>query len=265
MTDATGAFTANVTVKTGVNGDSTKCGAASTCFVNATTNATAPDPNTNAAGGQIAFDRLQISPRTNLKNGQTINVVGGGFNPSANAYVSECTSADPTQAAQKCDLTNFATFPTDANGGFSRTYVVHTGQIGSDGSTCDPGKSCIVAASDNVANPTAGHIGGGVVSFAQLKALAVSAKASKGHVAKGKSFKMSGKAKSAGAGVSGLKVVLDKIKGGTPSKVAGGKTGSGGAYSFKLSQKKTTKYVVVIASQKGYKAAVSKTVKVSTP
>lgn len=265
QTDANGAFTASLVVRTETLG-SAACGAASTCYAAATTNPTAPDA-TNTALASMKFDNLQVSPRSNLKAGQPLNLSGAGYNPSATVYVSECTSTDPTTALQKCDFNSVETYTTDANGKFTGVYhKAHTGVVGSDGSTCNPGGKCIIAGSDSIANPGNGHIGGAQVTFAQLKALSVTAKASKSHVAKGAKFAIKGKATSGSTGVKGLSVVLDKIKSGSPVKVASGKTGTGGAYAFTgLKQKKTTKYVVVITSQKGYKSATSKTVKVSTP
>jgi hypothetical protein len=264
-TDASGNFTlTGYVIHTGAIGNGT-CGAGGTCYVNATTNPNAPDA-TNTAGAAIALDRLQIAPRTGLKNGQLVNITGGGFSPNGTVYISECTSADPSKATQACDFNHIKTVPTDGNGAFATTtFQVHTGVVGSDGSTCNPGGSCIVAGTDNVLNPANGHLGGSTVMFAQVKPLGVTAKSSVGHVAKGKTFKVTGKATSAGAGVAGLNAVLDKVVNGSLQKVAGAKTASGGSLVFKVTQKKTTVYKIVIASQKGYAAAASKTVKVKTP
>jgi hypothetical protein len=266
--DANGGFTVNdLVVTTGVKGtDGVSCGAGSQCFVAGANIA----QQTEVAADDFLFDNLQISPRTNLKNGSVVNLVGANYKPSTPVYVSECNSTDKATALQHCDTNAVQTFTSDANGKISGQYTVRTPIQASEAGpfSCAAGKQCVIAGTDNIASPGTGNIGGAVVTFAPaaaLKPLSVSAHSSKKHVAKGKAFKISGKAISKSAGVKGLKVVLDKIKGGAPSKVASGKTGTGGAYSFKLSQKKTTKYVVVIAKQKGYKAAVSKTVKVSTP
>lgn len=272
QTDANGAFTVALPVHTGAVGDGT-CGAGSQCYAVASTDQSGTDTS-QAGANTFQFDRLQVSPRTGLKNGQQVTITGGGYKPSTpsaptTVYVSECTGADPTKATQDCQTTSpvLQTFTADDTGAFGPVaYTVYTGKVNADGSKCDAGKSCIIAGSDNILNPANGHIGGAVVQFAQLKALSVTAKASASHVAAGAKFKIKGKATSGGAGVKGLSVVLDKMKGGVPSKVAAGKTGTGGAYAFTgLHQKKTTKYIVVISSQKGYKSAVSKTVKVSTP
>lgn len=264
-TDASGNFTlTGYVVHTGAIGNGT-CAAGGTCYVNATTNPNAPD-TTNSGGGPFTVDRLQIAPRTGLKDRQLVNLTGGGFSPNATVYVSECTSADPSKATQACDFNHIKTISTDANGAFPATsFQVHTGVVGSDGSQCKAGGSCIIAGTDNVLNPTSGHLGGATVQFASLKPLSVAAHASVKHIAKGKTFKVAGKATSAGAGVVGLNAVLDKVVNGALQKVAAAKTVSGGAVTFKITQKKTTTYKVVIASQKGYAAASSKTFKVSTP
>jgi hypothetical protein len=271
QTDASGAFSIPATASAPfIARDETlgskTCGAGSGCFVVATTNPQAPDPTTNTASAALTFDRLQIAPRTALKNGQLVNITGGGFSPNGTVYISECTSADPSKATQACDFNHIKTVPTDANGAFATTtFQVHTGVVGSDGSKCNPGGSCIVAGTDNVLNPANGHLGGSTVMFAQVKPLSVAAHASVKHIAKGKTFKVIGKATSAGAGVAGLNAVLDKVVNGSLQKVAGAKTVSGGAVTFKITQKKTTTYKVVVAAQKGYAAAASKTFKVATP
>jgi hypothetical protein len=266
QTDANGGFSVtNFVARTETLGSKT-CGAGSGCFLVATTNPTAPDPTTNTASANLAFDRLQITPRSNLKNGENVTLVGGGFSPNGTVYVSECTSADPSKATQACDFNHIKTVPTDANGAFAATtFAVHTGTVGSDGSTCNAGGSCIVAGTDNVLNPANGHLGGSTVQFASVKALSVAAHASVKHIAKGKTFKVVGKATSGGAGVAGLNAVLDKVVNGSLQKVAGAKTVSGGAVTFLITQKKATTYKVVIASQQGYGAANSKTFKVATP
>jgi hypothetical protein len=266
QSDASGAFTLPAfPVHTGTVG-SGACNANSTCFVAGTTDPSGADLS-QASATPIQFDRLQISPRSGLKTGTVLNLSGAGYGAGKTIYVSECNSADKATALQHCDTNAVQTFTADANGSFTGTYTARTPiQASSAGPyACTAGKTCIVAGTDDIANPAAGTIGGALVAFAPaaaLKPLSVSAKSSRAHVAKGRTFKISGKATSSGAGVRGLKVVLDKSG---PTKVASGTTGAGGAYSFSIKQKKTTKYVVVITSQKGYKSAVSKTVKVSTP
>ena len=263
--DANGGFTvADLVVTTGPKGNGT-CGAGTQCFVAGANIAN----QTEAAADDFTFDRLQVSPRTNLKNGQVVNLVGGGFKPSAAAYVSECTSADPAQAANKCDLQNFATFPTDANGAFTGTYTVHTGRIGSDGSECKPAASCIVAASDNIANPTTGNLGASVIKFAALKPTATTAKSTKASVAKGEKFAVKGRVTAAGKGVNGLKVTLYKVTKSGLSKLASKTTatlkGKTGSFKFKgLTQKRTSRYEVKSAANSTYAGSASKLVKVTT-
>ena len=266
QTDANGAFSVtNFVARTETLGSKT-CGAGSSCYVVATTNPQAPDPTTNTGDAALQFDRLQIAPRTMLKNGQAVNITGGGFSPNGTVYISECTSADPSKATTSCDFNHIKTVPTDANGAFATTtFSVHTGTVGSDGSTCNAGGSCIVAGTDNVLNPANGHLGGSTVMFAQVKPLSLAAHASVKHIGKGKTFKVIGKATSSGAGVAGLNAVLDKVVNGSLQKVAGAKTVAGGGVTFKVTQNKTTNYEVVIASQQGYAAAHSAKFKVATP
>ena len=264
--DANGGFTvSDFVVHTGAIGDG-KCGANSTCYVAAANAANQAEQAANT----FQFDRLQVSPRTGLRNGQKLTISGAGFKPSTTVYVSECTGSDPTKATQDCQTSAPAlqTYPTDANGAFGPvSFTVVTGRLNADGSKCDVGKSCIIAASDNILNPgdPSAHIGGAVVKFAAVKPLSVTARASVGHIGKGKTFKVTGSAKSGSSGVPGLTAVLDKVVNGSLQKVASVKTGSSGSILFKIAQQKTTTYKVVISAQKGYAKAASKTFKVATP
>jgi hypothetical protein len=269
QTDASGNFTvAAFPVHTGTVGDGA-CNANSVCYVAGSTDPSGTDL-TQASAAPIQFDRLQITPRTNLKNGSVVNLSGAGYKPSSNVYVSECNSADKATALQHCDAGIVTVFPADANGAFTGTYKITVPPHPSDPGplACTAGKTCIVAGTDNLGNPGSGNIGGAVVGFAAapvVKPLSVSAKASTAHAGKGKTFKVTGKATSNGTGVAGLNAVLDKVVNGSLQKVASGKTVSGGGFTFKVSQQKTTTYEVVIAAQKGYAKGHSKTFKVSTP
>lgn len=269
QSDASGNLAATpIVVHTGTVGDGS-CNANSVCYVAGTTDPTGADL-TQATAAPIQFDRLQMSPRTNLKNGSVVNLSGAGYKPSSTVYVSECNSADKPSALQHCDAGIVTTFPADANGAFTGTYKVTVPPHPSDPGPfpCVAGKSCIIAGTDNLGNPASGNIGGAVVGFAAaptVKPLSVSAKASASHAGKGKTFKVTGKATSNGTGVAGLNAVLDKVVNGSLQKVASGKTVSGGGFTFKISQQKTTTYEVVVAAQKGYAKAHSKTFKVATP
>ena len=260
--DSSGGFTVNnLVVTTGTKGNGT-CGAGDTCFVAAANLAN----QTEAAADDFKFDNLQVSPRTNLKTGQLVNVVGGHFKPNAQQGVgiSECTSADQSQVFQKCDLTHASFATTDANGAFTTTFKVHTGTVGGDGSKCNPGGSCIVAASDNFANPTAGNIGGAVVHFAQLIKTTTTAKAPL-TVAKGAKFAIKAKVTAAGTGVPGLRVTLYKVTSSGLTKIASAKTGSTGVHKFTgLTQKRTSRYEVKTTANATYAASTSKVVKVTT-
>jgi hypothetical protein len=264
---ANGGFTVNdLVVTTGVKGtDGVSCGAGSQCFV-----AGANIANTaEAAADDFLFDNLQVSPRTGIKNGTALNLVGAGYTPGATVYVSECTSAVPADALQKCDINSVETYTADATGAFTGVYhKVHIDpQVGSGPFPCTPGKTCIVAGSDSIANPGAGHIGGALVTFAALTKTVTTAKSTKSSVDKGEKFAVKGKVKAAGNGVSGLKVTLFKVTKSGLNKLASKTTGSTGGYKFAgLKQKKTSKYETKTAanSTKYTAGSHSKVVKVTT-
>jgi hypothetical protein len=263
--DANGGFTVNdLVVTTGTKGNGT-CGAGSMCFV-----AGANIANTaEAAADDFLFDNLQVSPRAGIKNATALNLVGANYTPGATVYVSECTSAVPADALQKCDINSVETYTADANGAFTGVYhKVHIDpQVAAGPFACAPGKTCIVAGSDSIANPGAGHIGGALVTFAALTPTATSAKSTKSSVNKGEKFAVKGKVKAAGNGISGLKVTLFKVTKSGLSKIASKTTGSTGGYKFAgLTQKKTSKYETKTAanSAKYTAASHSKVVKVTT-
>lgn len=264
MTDANGAFSVGVVARIETLG-SASCKAGAACYFGATTNPSAPDA-TNSALQTFNFDRLQVAPRTNLKNGQNVQVSGGGFNPNTTVYVSECTSADPSKATQACDFNSIKTFTTDANGDFPPgPYPVHTGQVGSDGSKCNPGGGCIIAATDNVVNPATGNIGGAQVQFAALKVTKTSL-AGPTHVAKNTKFALKAKVTSGTAVVAGIKVTLYKVTSSGLNKLAAKSTNSSGVAKFGgLTQKRTTKYEAKTSANSTYAGSTSKVHKVATP
>ena len=183
-----------------------------------------------------------MSPRTGLKNATSLNLLALGYNPNATVYVSECTSAVPADALQNCDINSVETYTTDANGAFTGVYrKVHVNpQVAAGPFACAPTKTCIVAGSDSIANPGAGHIGGALVTFAALTKTATSAKAPSS-ANKGAKFAVKGKVTAAGNGVSGLKVTLFKVTKSGLAKIGTKTTGSTGGYKFAgLKQKKTS-------------------------
>jgi hypothetical protein len=267
QTDANGAFNVPAfKVHTGTVGDGA-CNANSTCFVAGSTDPSGQDLS-QASAAPIQFDRLQVSPRSNLKNGSVLQLSGAGYAASGNVYVSECNSPDKPTALQHCDAGIVKVFPTDANGAFTGTFNVVIPIHPSDPGpfACTAGKTCIVAGTDNLANPAGGNIGGAVVSFAGLTQTVTKATASKSHVAKGATFSIKGKVTAAGKAVSGLKVTLYKVKKSGLTKLGKAKTTSSkGSVKFKgLTQKKTTKYELKTAANSSFAASHSKVVKVTT-
>ena len=269
-TDANGAFTVTgMPVHTGTVGDGT-CGPNSTCFIAGSTDQTGADLS-QASAAPIQFDRLQISPRANLKNGAVLQLSGAGYKPTSNGttgtvYVSECNSPDKPTALQHCDAGKVQTFTTDANGAFTGTYTVKFPISATDPGPfpCVAGKTCIVAGTDNLTNPATGNIGGAVVSFASL-AKTVTSISGPSSVAKGAKFAIKTKVTAAGKAVAGLKVTLYKVTKSGLAKVAAGKTGSTGKHKFAgLTQKKTSKYEVKTSANATYAASVSKVLKVSS-
>ena len=260
--DSSGGFTvADLVVTTGTKGNGT-CGAGSTCFVAGANIANQAE----AAADDFMFDRLQISPRTNLKNGQVVNLVGGGFKTGgqgATAYVSECTTLDPAKATTACDFSGFKTYTLNNDGTFTGTFTVKTGTIGSDGGKCNPGGSCVIGATDNFSNPAQGNLGGGVIKFATLTKTVTTASAPSS-VKKGAKFAIKGKVTAGSKVVSGLKATLYKVTSSGLTKIATAKTTSTGFKFAGLTQKKTTKYEVKSAANATYAASHSKVLKVTT-
>ena len=266
-TDANGAFTVSgMPVHTGTVGDGT-CNANATCYVAGTTDPTGTDL-TQASAAAIQFDRLQVSPRSNLKNGAAVTLSGAGYAANGTVYVAECNSPDKATALQHCDASIVKTFPTDAKGAFTGTYNVKYPINPSDPGPfpCTAGKTCILAGTDNLANPAAGNIGGAVISFA-AQAKTTTTASGPAHVAKNTAFAVKGKVSAGGSGVAGMKVTLYKVTSSGLTKIGKSKsTAATGKYKFaKLTQKKTTKYEVKASANAAYAASHSKVVKVATP
>lgn len=263
--DSNGAFTVNdLVVTTGVKGtDGVSCNAGSTCFV-----AGANVANTaEAAADDFVFDNLQVTPRTGIKNGTVLHLVGANYGPGKTIYVSECNSTDKATALQHCDSGGAVkTFTAGQDGTFTADYAVtipiHASSAGTY--SCVAGGSCVVAATDSLANPGSGNIGGALVNFAAL-AKTVTKATGPSSVAKGAKFAIKSTVTAAGKGVAGLKVTLYKVKSSGLTKIASGKTGSTGKHKFGgLKQKKTTKYKVKTTANSSYAASVSKVLKVKT-
>ena len=266
QSDANGALAATpIKVHTGTVGDGV-CNANSTCYIAGSTDATGQDLS-QASAAPIQFDRLQITPRANLKNGAAVSLSGAGYGANKTVYVSECNSPDKATALQHCDTGTVRTYTADANGAFTGTYnVKNSVNASSPGPfACTAGKTCILAGSDSIANPGSGNIGGAVIQFAALAKTATKA-TGPAHVAKGAKFAIKSGVTSGGTGVAGVTVTLYKVKSTGLTKVASGKTGSTGKHKFGgLTQKKTTKYEVKASANASYAGSVSKVVKVATP
>ena len=73
----------------------------------------------------IVFD---ITPDTDLLDGQSVTLSGSGWPAGETVYVTHCPlSAPPTESS--CDTTTTQTFTVDANGVLSGTYVVHQAAV----------------------------------------------------------------------------------------------------------------------------------------
>src|SRR4051812_1805248 len=239
--DSNGGFTvSNLVVTTGPKGNGT-CGAGSTCFVAGAN----PANTTEAAADDFKFDNLQVSPRTNLKNGQVLTLVGGGFTASHDVFVAECSSLDPSQALNACDVSHAKSVKSNANGAFTTTYAIRTGAIG-NGTCNSSSQTCGIGATDNQLVPQNGHIGGALLKFAPVSATSLTAKSTRASVVAGHRFAVKGQLKSGPAGVNGAKVTLYKVVKSKATKL-GTKTtrtvsGHSGSYAFSgLKQAKTSR------------------------
>jgi len=270
-TDGGGAFSTTFTVHTGTIGSGTCDSTASNCFLVAS-------DGTNTATAPITFAPtgayLTITPNSNLKNGQTVQISGANFPSASNgqtAYVVECSKNPPATDGSDCDTSNLG-MPTVHGGSFGPiSFKIVAGSAfsasGAKGS-CAYGDTCWITATTDItgADPTQSALG--AITFAKTTPptkvkTSTTAKASNKSVKKGQKFTISGAVKAGGKGVKGLKETLYAGK----KKVASKTSGSGGKFSFKLKgAKKTTKYYVQTAAKtvgsKAYQSSKSKTVTV---
>lgn len=98
-------------------------------------------PRAAAAGGS----QLIVQPDSNLTDGQNVQVTASGMKPNAYGSVLECnlTNGEPTVQVEGNAVPVGCTNPlntiqsTDASGGFTKTFTVHTGTIGPPGQGTD--------------------------------------------------------------------------------------------------------------------------------
>jgi hypothetical protein len=255
-TDASGAFTAHITVHTGTIGDGS-CNAGDTCYVGASTSTT-PD-STNYATGSFTFagppagPTVTVTPSTGVKNNQTVTVTGSNFKANQpTVYLIECSG---TTGQDACDVgTLNATSSTDGSGAFTGHIKVHSGAVGNG--VCKAGKTCYIAAA-TATDQSPGTYGIGTFTFAASTTVATTT------TAKYSAHKHSigGKVTALGRGVKGLKTELDRKSGKHWLKVATTRTGTGGTYVYKHI-KKTGKYEVKTLPTSKYRGSTSRIVKV---
>jgi hypothetical protein len=70
-----------------------------------------------------AAPAIVVTPRTGLASGQTLHVTGSGFAAKQDVAGVECLRGAKDPSA--CDLGNVAFVTSDANGGFTTTFVAH--------------------------------------------------------------------------------------------------------------------------------------------
>jgi hypothetical protein len=257
-----GAFTgAMVTVHTGAVGDKT-CAAGAACYIAGSTVTTGADA-TNSAVGTFKFASttpsgaaITISPTTKVKSGSDITVTGTGFAPKASFYAVECSG---TGGQADCDTSALGTGTTDASGNVSGVKVpVHTGKVG-DG-TCNPGKTCYIAATTDPSGQDTSQQAAATFTFASGSTPPPSHSATKTKAAFSSSKDaIIGAVTSHGTGVKGAHVKLELKKGSHWKTVASTKTHKGGAFSFKHIA--SGKYKIKAAAHGKFKGSTSKTIK----
>jgi hypothetical protein len=98
----------------------------------------APRAATAGVSPASATPQLTVSPDTNLTDGQRVTVTASGMKANAYGSVLECNLApnEPTVSVQGNDVPVGCTNPlstlksTDASGGFTTPFTIHTGTIG---------------------------------------------------------------------------------------------------------------------------------------
>ena len=98
----------------------------------------AATPAPTAVHSASASPTLAVNPSTNLTNNETVNVTASGMHANAYGSVLECNLAnnEPTVQVEGNAVPVGCTNPlqtitgTDASGGFTKTFVIHTGTIG---------------------------------------------------------------------------------------------------------------------------------------
>lgn len=85
----------------------------------------------------------------------SVALTGSGFSNSVPLYLLECSSEPASMTA--CDIGGFKSTPTNGAGAFTYTFSVKSGTIGNG--KCDATSTgCVIAVSDNAANPTTVYV-----------------------------------------------------------------------------------------------------------
>lgn len=213
-TDASGAFSnVSFTLASGAVGDGYCPGktAGSQCYLIATTN---PADPSKAAVLPIKFAPVvEVTPSTDLENGDVVTVSGYGY-PAKSQSVTVLQCANPP-GASTCNIGGFVAGTTTTDGTFSDVKVtIATGTIGSSG-VCDASNPCLIVASTDATGMDPNQSGTALLTFAESSAPTPAAtELSLAAKTKGKKLTLSGAITSVDEGVSGLTVdIYQRAKG----------------------------------------------------
>jgi hypothetical protein len=100
-----------------------------------------------AAPAALAAGTIMVTPATNLTDGQTVTVAGGGFAANEPLAGAQCKSG--ALGTSDCDTSHPALFNADGSGTYSISYVVRAAIITGNGAVdCHVSGACVFAVAD---------------------------------------------------------------------------------------------------------------------
>ena len=109
-----------------------------------------PAPTASLTGKQT----IAVTPRTGLKNGQTVHVTAAGFTPNETLGVIECVDKGDATGSGDCDISKLKTVTSDVSGKVSANFTVITGPFGSNNVSCSKKTPCLISVSQQTLVPT---------------------------------------------------------------------------------------------------------------
>ena len=137
------------------------CGGGSSKVVNTPTTSVTASASPTSSGTASATSSsgrpqptLTVSPATNLKDQQVVQVTVSGFSPNEALQVIECAQKGNSTGPGDCNLTAMTGATSDANGAVATDLTVVRGPFGANNIVCSAQQPCLVSVTQASLSPT---------------------------------------------------------------------------------------------------------------